>query len=367
MTRTLKNRILLFNFLPSISGTYVNRGSAYPSTAILLIATMLKKDGYKVTIIDGGYFPDYLDQMESYLDRFSEEVIYVGMSVMTTQVPFGLEVSRKIKENYLDVPIVWGGPHATLFPEQVLSEKSIDIAVINEGANTALELAHLLQKGMHGLSNVKGIAYNSIEGKCVTTPPSAYDSFKKLEHIDFSLIEVQNYLEGQTSVYQREFPQFRGKIKIMPIISGLGCPFRCRFCINVILKRRYRFREAPDIVEEIKRLQKNYGVNTFLFLDEDFFINKRRVSEFLDLVEQERLTFNWRMWCRVDHFKEQYINREMLERLDRIGHGSLVMGGESGNLEILASLNKGITSKQIEISLRALKSFRGFFSFAFIL
>ncbi len=351
------NRILFVNFLPSVTSSYADRGSAYPSTATLLLATLLHNQGYDVTLIDGGYYGDYLKQIEKYIETYAEDVLFVGMSVMTTQVPFALEVSERVKKKCSTVPVVWGGPHATLFPDQILSNGSIDLAVINEGAETAIQLARALRDNLP-VKTVNGIAYKGIDGRCELTPPAGLDSFDAMPHIDFSLFDVENYLGGKYSVYQREFPYFTDKIRIMPIVTGLGCPFRCRFCINVILKRRYRFREAHDIVNEIKRLQERYGANTFLFLDEDFFINKRRVFEFIDLVEREKLKFNWRMWCRVDHFKSGYIDDSLLDRLENIGFGSMVMGGESGNSEILSRLNKGTTLTQIENSLRALRGRR---------
>jgi len=60
------------------------------------------------------------------------------------------------------------------------------------------------------------------------------------------------------------------------------------------------------------------------------------------------------MWCRVDHFNDKYINRELLRRLDNIGYGSLVMGGESGNQDVLDRLKKQITTEEIVHSLQML-------------
>lgn len=348
----MNNKIILLNFPPSIDYSYINKGTIYPSTAVMLIGTLLKNNGFDVHIIDGAYNEDYLEVLNNYIKE--NGIIYIGMSVMTTQVPFALEASKIIKNNNKNIHIVWGGIHPTLFPEQTLSNQNIDIVVINEGAFTALELAKCLRDN-GDLDAVKGIGYKDENNNIHITYPRDLEDIEELPQFDFSLINVENYISSNSiSVYQREFPLFKEKIKIMPILTGLGCPYKCQFCINVILKRRYRFRSANSIVQEIKRLQQNYGANTFLFLDEDFFINKKRVLELASLAEKERLRFNWRMWCRVDHFKENYINSELLKHLSDIGYGSMVMGGESANPEILNGLKKGITPDQIMKSLEYL-------------
>ncbi|MCK5611090.1 B12-binding domain-containing radical SAM protein [Candidatus Pacearchaeota archaeon] len=346
-----KNKIVLLNFLPGIDSTYENKGSIYPSTATMLLGTLLKKNGYDVNVIDGAYNEDYLKMLGNLIE---EEVLYVGMTVMTPQIPFALEASKTVKKCNKTIPVIWGGPHPTLFPEQTLSDENVDIVAINEGAFTALRLAECLQTNKD-LRTINGIGYKDKNTNIVITPPCELDDIHELPHFDFSLIDVDNYLNLKSdSVYQREFPDSKDKVRIMLILTGLGCPYKCEFCINPILKRRYRFRSAESIVEEIKYLKRYYDANTFLFLDEDFLVNKRRALEFVSLVEQEELHFNWRMWCRVDHFRDDYINSEFIRRLANIGHGSMVMGAESANQEILDCLKKDITPEQIMNSLNLL-------------
>ncbi len=338
--------IILINLPPGGTKWNIPRNTVWPSTAILLIATLLKREGYAVKIVDINLCEDYIDIIKKYL---TDDTLYVGLSVMVSQLYWGLMVTKEVKNINKKVNVVWGGPHATLYPEQTVSNENVDIVVINEGAKAAINLAKGISNNI-GLSNIKGIAFKDNNNVCVTEREN-YDVIEDIPFFDYSLVDVSSYLTSSVpSVYEREFPGYNGKIKIMPILTGLGCPYKCQFCINVILKRRYRFKTALAIVEEIERLQIKYDVNTFLFFDEDFFISKKRMKEFLDLVEKRNLKFNWRMWCRVDHFNEKHVTREIINRLGEIGYGSLVMGAESGNQLILDNLKKGITLKQIEYS-----------------
>ena len=355
-----KGLIILLNLPPSVDYSYVTRGSIFPGTAILLIGTLLKKNGYDVKIIDGAYFDNYLEILKECLSEYSN-ILYVGMSVMITQIPLALEASKLIKGYEKKIPIVWGGAHPSLYPEQTLRNDFIDIVVINEGAYASLELAEAY-KGKLNFQDIKGIGYKNNGKELFFNAPRALERIDSLPHFDFSLIEISNYLNKNiSSVYKREFPLFRDDIRLMPILTGLGCPYKCQFCINVIFKRRYRFRSAFSIVEEIKRLQLDYDANTFLFFDEDFFINKSRTYEFIAQVEKEGLKFNFRMWCRVDHFKDDYINSDMLKRLSDIGHGSLAMGAESSDPEILRQLKKDITPDQVKNSLMMISKYPAIF------
>jgi len=354
MMKHSKDTVILINFLPSSDSSYSNKGAIYPAIAILLIASTLKKNGFNVKIIDGAYYKNYIEILKNYINKHREKTLFVGMSVMTTQVPFAIKASKVVKRIDVNVPVVWGGAHPTLFPEETLKDANVDIVCVNEGAFTALKLAESLRDG-EGIASINGIGYKNANQEIVITTKASLENICDLPHFNFSLIETDNYLNAKTSIYQREFPNFQHKVKIMPILTGLGCPYKCEFCINVILKRRYRFRDAKSIVNEIIRLQTEYDANTFIFMDEDFFINKRRVLELLALVEGKNLRFNWRMWCRVDHFNDNHINKEILRRLDNIGYGSLVMGGESGNQAMLDQLNKQTTTEQIINSLQSLE------------
>lgn len=354
LRNTMKDLVILVNFLPAMVSSYKNKGCIYPSTAILLIGSYLTKNGYNVRIIDGAYHEDYEEKLKSALHEMKGQILFVGMSVMVTQIPFALEASKIVKGINADIPVVWGGPHPTLYPEETLRDGHVDIVVINEGTYTALNIARSLVDGSD-LGSIPGIGYKDAKRVIHFTPPSSLEDFNDLPFFDFSLIEAEHYLNPPTaSVYKREFPHYKSELRIMPILTGLGCPYKCQFCINVILKRRYRHRSARSIVDEIKRLQSQYRANTFLFFDEDFFINKKRILELVSICEAEKLHFNFRTWCRVDHFKESYLNVDLLKRLSNVGHISLAMGGESASPEILIDLKKGITPEQIINSLKVI-------------
>lgn len=340
----MEQKIILINLPPSTNYSYLGAGSIYPATGILVIGTILKSRGLTVQVIDGTVKSDYARKT---LDSIDKSTVMIGFSVMTSQVPLALELSELIKASCPEIPIIWGGIHPILFPEQTLRNSNIDIVVTGEGYYATLCLIDYLN-GKIGLKQIRGVGFKDAAGNIVLNEQSEPDDISTLPHIDHSILEdIKLYLSSR-SVYQREFAVNNNEnLEVMPVLTGLGCCYKCQFCINVILKRSYRYRPAASIIEEIKKLQENYGANTFIFCDEDFFINKKRLLEFLDLVERENLKFFWRAWARVDYFNNKYIDRDLVLRLEECGLRSIVMGGESGSQKVLNIIKKGIKVKNI--------------------
>ncbi|MBF0473301.1 MAG: cobalamin B12-binding domain-containing protein [Nitrospirae bacterium] len=110
---------------------------------VLSIGTALKAAGYKPIIIDGTA-EDVRDKIRIHLD---ENTLFVGISAMTgSQITFGLKSAKFVRNINPNIPLVWGGLHPTVLPEETLStSKYADIVCIGEGEITIVELANALQ------------------------------------------------------------------------------------------------------------------------------------------------------------------------------------------------------------------------------
>ena len=342
--KNMDQKIVLINLPPSTNYNYRSAGSIYPATGILVIGTILRSQGFAVQVIDGTVKNDYIKRT---MDSVDNGVVMVGFSVMTSQVPLALDLSKSIKAKRPDIPIIWGGIHPILFPEQTLRNSNIDLVVTGEGTKTILHLIDYIN-GRISLQQVRGVGYKNALGVVALNEPSEEDDINDFPHIDYSILDDVGVYLSSKSVYQREITTNNNEnLAVMPVLTGLGCCYKCQFCINVILERRYRYRTATSIIEEIKKLKEKYRANTFIFYDEDFFINKKRLLEFLDLIEKENLRFSWRAWARVDYFNNKYIDRDLVLRLEKCGLRSIVMGGESGSQKVLDIIKKGIKVKNI--------------------
>ncbi|MBF0312056.1 MAG: B12-binding domain-containing radical SAM protein [Oligoflexia bacterium] len=315
-----------------------NKGQNFINIGLLVVATMLKKQGYNISIIDMAYEENYQQLIRSSLD---ETTAFVGLSVMTSQVPAALEISRLVKNINPSIPVVWGGPHPTFFIEETARSSLVDVAVVNESLKILPELAKRLSE-RDLLTGLHGIAYKN-DKQIIYAPNTDLDDIYDLGAIDHSCYDSTLYTKSPLFTP----PLNKDQVVSYPLITGLGCCFKCRFCLNVILKRKYRSKTPEVIIEELKDLQKKYGANAIWFMDEDFFINKKRTIELFKLVEKENLKFYWRSWVRVDHFKENYLDKKTVSWLTDLGWVWSSLGAESGSVKSLTYIQKGIQPEQI--------------------
>ena len=326
---------------------YKQKGSFTLSMGLVVIGTVLKRHGFEVKIIDMAYDQNYRDLI---INEVNDRIAFVGCSVMTTQVPAALEISRLIKSLNSDIPVVWGGPHPTLFYDQTASHSDVDIAVVNECTKIIPQLAKTLAL-RESLEGIDGVAFKNGEG-VTFSPNKEIDDLEEIGELDHTIYDSHRYIRNPLF----SPPLERDKVVAYPLLTGLGCCYRCKFCINFILKRKYRFKKPETIIREIKKLSHEYGANAIWFMDEDFFINKKRAVDLFKLVEKEGLRFIWRTWVRIDHFKENYLDKETVKWLAGLGWAWSSMGAESGSSKTLAMIDKGITPEQTIKSAKFLHS-----------
>lgn len=339
-----KNKVVLVNPGVNLNRTE-NLYGVYPNTAIMILGTILHCAGFEVKIVDGRY--TRLDlAIRSICDEIDDKLVFIGFSVMTVQLPWAYHVTNAVKAKSPGVKIVWGGVHPTLFPEQTVADPNIDIVAVNDTATTIVPLTTALAHGSD-LSRVPGICYKE-RSRVVNTPANAdRDTFANVPLIDFSLLDHERYSTNNIVASEEFYGGRYRNCKTFPILTGLGCAYRCTFCINVILQRKYRFKEAGEIVDRIRFLRKNYGADFIQPMDENFFISKKRTFEFLDLLEKEDLKIKWRPQGRADYFNDDYLNLETSRRLDKSGMVVVAMGVESASQDILDRLKKNMKVEQI--------------------
>ncbi|MBU2472778.1 cobalamin-dependent protein, partial [Patescibacteria group bacterium] len=195
------------------------------SVGLLSIATYLDSQGIEVNIIDGVRQKDYLKLVEEKV----KDCDYVGISVMTTQIPQALEVSRLVKEINHDCKIVWGGPHPSFFIKQTISHPLIDIVGYGEGELTMLDIVN-----NRPLAEINGIAYQKDDQIIVNQSRELHDP-KKMPLFNWKLVP-REILEN---------------LNLIPSLTSRGCPHRCTFCINAILKNRWRTRTAEQVLDDL--------------------------------------------------------------------------------------------------------------------
>jgi len=326
----MKNKILLIQ--PRNLGALNN----YPPLGLICVGSTLEKAGYDVTILPTSRFKNYMDIIKDHC----KDCVLIGITVLTTEVQSAIDISEFIKENYKDLPIVWGGWHTTLFPEQIIESPLVDYVIVGDGDELIVKLAK-------SITNKKPLKNRILQNK---------------KHIDMEKLPIPNYKlvmkldeyfnEDLTDKFNEYIPE---KIKWLPYQSSRGCPGKCTFCINTVTNNRiYRKKSSSKVLKEIEYIIKKYKINHFKIIDDNFFVDIRRVRQIAKGILEKKLKFTWDVECRTDYFKEGFVDDSTLSLLKDAGCVQFTMGLESGSQTSLDRMKKGTTVEQNKYAVKQL-------------
>jgi len=318
----MKNKILLI--YPKFHKLDFDAKS-YP-LGILTIGTLLRKQGYQVKLIDFLVEDNPLDILEKELD---DNILCVGVSVMTPQIPNALEISEVIKNYNKNIPVIWGGIHPTLFPKQTIVNPLINFLITGEGEISFPKLLEFFNnKG--DLDNISGLVYEK-DNKIIKNQEKDLIDLNDLPILDYSLLSSKTL-----------------KFDSIILNTSRGCPYRCAFCVNIALhNRKWRFQKSEKVLEELDYIVNKLGYKKLKFQEDNFFVDRNRVSKIMERIKQKNLKFKWVTNCRVDYFRDDYINDQFLAKLKESGCYKLMFGAESGSQRLLDFLVKDIKIEQV--------------------
>lgn len=324
--------------------------------AVLQVAAPLVQQGRTVKIIDQRVTPTWREQLRDEVRR--GDAVCVGISSMTgPQILGGIEAASLVRNVAPRLPIVWGGVHPSLEPRQTIEDEHVDIVVIGEGEETFSELVHRLDL-KQSLEGLAGVYYKNGTGssrRSASKPngrvdlPMAGDDAVLPDHIHanperpmpeldkmpwpvYELVNVSQYMDSA-------FHRGRG----LAMVTSRGCPYRCAYCyVQSYFSRRWKARSAESVVDHMARLKRDYDINLIFLLDDEFFIDQRRVAKIAALLERTPLNLtieNANMTIReVLRYDE-----ELLQSLHRHGLRQLFLGVETGTDEMMDKISRDIT------------------------
>jgi radical SAM superfamily enzyme YgiQ (UPF0313 family) len=271
--------------------------------------------------------------MENYRDFKIGNPVFVGISSMSgLQIGYGLEFAREVRKQNPSCPIVWGGVHPTLLPEQTAANENVDIVVRGEGESTIVQLADKLVAAQP-LDGVMGITYKS-EGKVKSNPDASPIDLDKIPlNLPFNLLPMDRY------------PSFRaGRFHIQ---TSRGCPHACGFCYNLVFnKRKWRGKSVRRVVDEVEYILGKFPhVKCIDTIDDNFFVDKKRVENICRGMIERGIDITWRASCRFDYMSRY--DADFIRLLEKSGCVELDFGAETGSGRLLSLMNKDITPDQM--------------------
>ena len=298
--------------------------------ALLAIGSVLDKDKYEVIIVDGRIDENPMETLKLHLN----EAICFGVTVLTGKpIKDALEITNQVKNYNPNIPVIWGGWHTSLFPEQtLLDETNIDITVQGQGEETFKEIVEALATNST-FENVNGICYRNLSGEIVKNKPRVMGAMDNYADIDYGLIDVEKYYEKKG---QRQ----------LDYISSTGCYFRCSFCADPFVYNRKWTAISPELmVNKLEELQKKYNFTDVNLQDETYFTYRDRVIEISQLIIDKGLKFSWAATMRADQGSR--LTDDDFKLCVKSGLRRLLIGVESGSQEMMDWLKKDIKMEQV--------------------
>lgn len=320
----------------------------HPPVLLAYVAAYLRSKGHSVDLMDASV--SAMTVKDFVLAIMKKNPDFVVFETSTPSIYNDISVAREIKDAYAG-KIIFVGPHVSALPVETLkiSQDAIDAVIMGE---YEFSLAEYIENGGYG---TQGVCYRDENGVIIRNEPRDY-----IQDLDILPFPARDLLPN----YDYFDPILKNPFTF--VLGGRGCPHQCTYCNwpQVMTGRKYRFRSAKNIVDELEMLQKTYTFKSFLFNDDTFTANKKHVIEVCEEMKERGINIPWACYSRAD-----LNDTEVLQKLREAGCFMLKIGVESGDPQIIRNIRKHYDLEKVEAGVRLMKKYgfhvHGTFVFGF--
>ncbi|MGR3310285.1 MAG: B12-binding domain-containing radical SAM protein [Candidatus Brocadiales bacterium] len=337
---------------------------------ILYPATLLKKAGYNVRVIDCAIENETIDS--ALKDKADAYVFYSVFLSREIDIKTANVIESTVSN---DIPIIFMGSDPTYCPENYLLSPN-RFVIRGEPEYSLLDLINNLshsftepfachserseeshlstQEKLHtcDISKVEGISWYANE-KVI------HNQYRKyIEHLDSLPFPDRTLLKNPQKYFNAKFQ----KLPSTTILTSRGCAFKCYFCVPNSLSfarelewKRWTESKPPvtkrnvnNIVEEFREVADS-GYNSVFILDDQFVWGKARTLEILEGIKDLNLEIS--LLARPDMLTD----KELVNKMAEAGIRHVDLGVESFNEDILRDIRKDLDVSTIEKSISHLK------------
>jgi anaerobic magnesium-protoporphyrin IX monomethyl ester cyclase len=330
-----RNRVILVYPFQGFSGTYAK----HIPLSIIYAATDLVKNGYDVQLLDTRVCKG--EWQKDLAGLINDDTLCVGISVMSgSPIKHAIAIGRQVKKIDKDVPVVWGGPHATFYPDTILRDEwSCDYVVSGYSIKSFHQFCDALKTG-NSLESIPGITWR--DGDEIRENGGHDQAFEYVDYRDIPYHLIEDFSPyGQLDQDRRIFSMY----------SALGCPYQCTFCsspsqYSSVQGKKWVPLEAKDVVDHVQYVVEKYDANYIYFIDDDSFPRLSHVEAIIDGIRERALPVKLGFrGARINEIKK--MSHEFLDKLAASGTDIMHIGAECGSDRLLKMMKKNCTVDEI--------------------
>lgn len=337
-------RILLIHPLgysaAEAKGDISRMANIMPPLGLCSIASYLARHGIESDIVDFNAWPDSADRVRRILTR--DRPAYIGFSCTTPSFLDGIRLAGIAKNVLPEAKVIFGGVHvSSLGLKMIKKYKVIDYIVVGEGEETLTEL----MKSKGDFKIIPGLIYrDKASGEIISTG-------RRSQTLELDALPYPAYekLAGYPQRYT--LPIFNyPRSPNTSALSSRGCPYSCSYCDRSVFQKSYRFNSAAYIYDHMRYLRDRFRIRHVNFYDDQFTFNLQRIQDLTDMLTQQPLGMTFNCAVRADH-----VNTDLLQRLKQAGCWMISLGIETGDQDLLSSLNRKVDLDKLAGRVRLIK------------
>lgn len=315
---------------------YVKSGlGLFPPIGSLSIASTLSYNGYDVCFIDVSTNHNWEQELKNTLK--SDTISAVALASYTSNsIKTALQIVDVVRKYNKQIPIIWGGYHASATWQSILEENLAEIAVKSAGEIPILKIIHQLHEHSDisncDLSEISNIAYIK-DNRIVANPLRIELDEALVPPLNYHMIDIKKYDSmdcGRVFAY-----------------SSHGCPSRCIFCSEAShTGGLWNGFSAERVVQDIQYYIKEFNASRIDYVEANFAADVNRVIAVCNLLLEKNLHVHISANMRVKDILK-LSKKTDLKLLRDAGFDELFIGVESGSDRILEYLHKGCTCEEI--------------------
>jgi radical SAM superfamily enzyme YgiQ (UPF0313 family) len=235
-----------------------------------------------------------------------------------------VEIARAAKRLYPQKPVILGGWHPSLLPDQTLAADCVDIVVSGQGEDAMLEVVERLAQG-ETLDGIPGVGYKQ-DGELKLNRPRELKLLRDMPPKAYHLADFDAY----ERVCGRRWAMYT---------SSLACPYNCGFCTNAaVYGRQWNALDPEQVVEETSDLVARHGLDLLWIVDDNFLVDLDRAVAIAEGLVRKGVRFDWSVQATANLVAR--LSSDELKLLRRAGLSQICHGSESASEKVLKLMGK---------------------------